>query len=159
VLMNVADHVIECLVSSGVNRIFGYPGIGNQTLLDSVYKRSDIEFILVRHEQVAALMADAHGRVTRSPGVCIATFGGGATNLVNGVAQAYMEASPVVAIAGERVPGDKNQRDIDQVSMFKPITKLATSIVDPSQVSGTVKTAFHVASTDPVGPVYIGVPG
>jgi thiamine pyrophosphate-dependent acetolactate synthase large subunit-like protein len=159
--MNTADRIIECLSIEGVKRVFGYPGIGNQTLLDSIYKRSDIEFILVRHEQVAALVADVYARITRLPSVCMATFGGGATNLVNGIAQAYQEMSPVVAIAGERPRSrepDRTQRDIDQVSIFQPITKLAVSIKSPDQVPGIIRQAFHVASTEPVGPVYIGVP-
>ena len=159
--MNTADRIIECLSVEGVRRVFGYPGIGNQTLPDSIYKRRDIEFILVRHEQVAALVADVYARITRFPSVCIATFGGGATNLVNGIAQAYQEMSPVVAIAGERPRSrepDRAQRDIDQVSIFQPITKLAVSIRSPAQVPGVIRQAFHVASTEPVGPVYIGVP-
>ena len=159
--MNTADYIVKCLAGEGVKRIFGYPGIGNQAFLDSIYKYSDTEFILVRHEQVAVLMADAYARITKSPAVCTATYGGGATNLVNGIAQAYMERSPVIAIAGERPPSRKPedaQRDIDQASIFRPITKLAISIKDPTQVAGTIKTAFHVASTDPVGPVYIGLP-
>ena len=160
-MMKTTDHIIECLANEGVKRIFGYPGIGNQALLDSIYKRSDIEFILVRHEQVAALIADVHARITKFPSVCTATYGGGATNLVNGITQAYQEMSPVVAVVGERPPSkepDKARRDIDQVSIFRPITKWAVSIKDPAQVAGTVKAAFQIASTDPVGPVYIGVP-
>ncbi|MFC1718094.1 thiamine pyrophosphate-binding protein [Candidatus Poribacteria bacterium] len=156
-IMNTADHMIECLINEGVKRIFGYPGIGNQTFLDSVYKYPQIEFFLVRHEQVAALTADAYARITGFPAVCTATYGGGATNLVNGIAQAYKEMSPVIAIAGERLPG-KDQRNIDQPSVFRPITKLAVSIKDPAQAPGAIRSAFHVASTEPVGPVYIGLP-
>ena len=115
--MNTADHIVECLMSEGVRRIFGYPGIGNQTFLDSIYKYPEMEFVLVRHEQVAALMADAHARITSFPAVCTSTHGGGATNMVNGVAQAYVEMSPVIAIAGERAP-NKDQRNIDQASVF-----------------------------------------
>ena len=161
IVMNTADRIIECLTIEGVRRVFGYPGIGNQALLDSIYGCPDIEFILVRHEQVAALMADVYARITKFPSVCIATFGGGATNLVNGIAQAYQEMSPVVAIAGERPRSrepDRAQRDIDQASIFQPITKLAVSIKSPAQVPGVIRQAFHVASTEPVGPVYIGVP-
>ena len=155
--MNASDHIVECLINEGVKRIFGYPGIGNQTFLDSIYKYPEVEFILVRHEQVAALMADAYARVTKFPAVCTATFGGGATNLVNGIAQAYMEMSPVIAIVGERLPS-KDHRNIDQLPIFSPITKLAISIEDPAQVVGAIKSAFHVASTEPFGPVYIGLP-
>lgn len=159
--MNTVDHIVECLANEGVRQVFGYPGIGNQVLLDSIYKHPAVKFVLVRHEQVAALIADVHARITKFPSVCIASFGGGATNLVNGIAQAYREVSPVIAIAGERPPSkesDEIQRDIDQVSIFRPITKLAVSIKDPGQVAGTIKEAFHIASTDPVGPVYIGLP-
>lgn len=155
--MNTADHIVECLINEGVERVFGYPGIGNQTFLDSIYKYPEMEFVLTRHEQVAALMADAYARITKFPAVCTATNGGGATNLVNGIAQAYQENSPVIAIVGERLPF-KDQRNIDQLAIFRPITKLAVSIKDPDQVAGTIKSAFHVASTDPVGPVYIGLP-
>ena len=130
--MNTADRVVECLIDEGVERIFGYPGIGNQTFLDSIYKYSEMEFILVRHEQVAALVADIYGRITKFPSVCTSTYGGGATNLVNGIAQAYMEGSPVIAIAGERVP-EEGRRNVDQLSMFRPITKLAVSIKELSR--------------------------
>jgi len=159
--MNTADHIVECLANEGVRRVFGYPGIGNQTLLDSIYKRSDIDFVLMRHEQVAALMADVYARVTKFPSVCTSTYGGGATNTVNGIAQAYREMSPVILITGERLPSKDQEaarRDIDQISIFRPITKLAVSIKDPAQVAGTIKEAFHVAATEPVGPVYIGLP-
>lgn len=159
--MNTTDHIIECLVNEGVRRVFGYPGLGNQALLDSIYRHSDIEFVLARHEQAAALIADVYARITKFPSVCIATYGGGATNLVNGIAQAYQEMSPVIAIAGERLPSrelDKAQRDIEQVAIFRPITKFAVSIKEPAQVAGTIKKAFEVASTEPVGPVYIGLP-
>jgi len=159
--MNTADYIVECLVDEGVKRIFGYPGIGNQAFLDSIYKYSDMEFILVRHEQVAVLMADAYARITKFPAVCTATYGGGATNLVNGIAQAYQEMSPVIAIAGERPPSKdpaQARRDIDQLSIFRPITKLAVSIKDPARVPDTIRAAFRIASTEPVGPVYIGLP-
>ena len=159
--MNTADHVVECLANEGVKRIFGLPGAGNQTFLDSIYKHPDIEFFLVRHEQVAALLADVYARVTKSPAVCTATYGGGATNMVNGIAQAYREESPVIAIAGERMPSndpEKARRDIVQASVFRPITKMSVSIEDPAQVPQTVKDAFRIASTHPVGPVYIGLP-
>ena len=155
--MNTADFVVECLINEGVTKIFGYPGIGNQTFLDSIYKYSEMEFILVRHEQVAALVADIYARLTKFPSVCTATYGGGATNMVNGIAQAYMEGSPVIAIAGERKV-DKDRRNIDQEAMFRPITKLSMSIKDPAQVAEMIKTAFKVASTEPAGPVYVGLP-
>ena len=155
--MNTSDLVVECLINEGVTKIFGYPGIGNQRFLDSIYKYSEMEFILVRHEQVAALVADIHGRITKFPSVCTSTYGGGATNMVNGIAQAYMEGSPVVAIVGER-KAEKDRRNIDQVAVFRPITKMAVSIEDPAQVAETIKTAFQVASTEPVGPVYVGLP-
>ena len=155
--MNTADHIVECLINEGVERVFGYPGIGNQTFLDSIYKYPEMEFVLTRHEQVAALMADAYARITKFPAICTATYGGGATNLVNGIAQAYQERSPVIAIAGDRLSSE-DQRNIDQLALFRPITKLAVSIKDPDQVAGTIKSAFHVASTEPLGPVYIGLP-
>ena len=155
--MNTADLVVECLINQGITRIFGYPGIGNQTFLDSIYKYSEMEFILTRHEQVAALVADIYGRVTKSPSVCTSTYGGGAANMVNGVAQAYMEGSPLIAIAGERTP-EEGRRNIDQAAMFQPITKMAVSIKDPDQVAGTIRAAFRVAAAEPVGPVYIGLP-
>jgi thiamine pyrophosphate-dependent acetolactate synthase large subunit-like protein len=99
--------------------------------------------------------------MTQFPSVCLATHRGGAANLVNGIAQAYEELSPVIAIAGERPSSkepDKSQRAIDQVSLFRPITKLAVSIKEPAQVAGTIKEAFRVAATVPAGPVYIGLP-
>ena len=98
--MKASDLFVQCLEAEGVERIFGVPGEENADLMISL-KTSTIEFVLCRHEQAAAFMADAYGRLTGKPGVCLATLGPGATNLVTGVADANMDRAPLVAIIGQ----------------------------------------------------------
>ncbi len=155
--MKVADVIADFLEKKGVKYIFGHSGYGNQEILDALYG-SPIKFILVRHEQVAAIMADAYGRFTGSPGVCLVTSGPGATNLSNGIAQAYKASSPMVAMAGEPSTGRKDSKQLDQVALFSPMTKWAVSIRVPEETSSILEKAFSIAVADPPGPVYVGVP-
>jgi len=155
--VKVADVIASFLEEKGVRYIFGHSGHGNQEILDALYG-SPVRFILVRHEQVAAIMADMYGRLTGFPGVCLVTSGPGATNLTNGLAQAYLGRSPMVAIAGESPTGGRDTKEIDQVALFTPITKWATSIRSPDETLPKLERAFVTASVDPPGPVYVGVP-
>jgi len=125
--MKVSDLFLRCLEAEGVEYIFGIPGEENGDVMISLLD-SPIEFILCHHEQGAAFMADLYGRMTGRPGVCLATLGPGATNLITGVATANMDSSPVVAVAGQaattRLHKESHQA-MDIVSMFKPVTKWA----------------------------------
>jgi acetolactate synthase-1/2/3 large subunit len=129
--MRCADLFIRCLENEGVEYIFGIPGEENLDVMDALLS-SSIQFITVRHEQGAAFMADVYGRLTGHPGVCLATLGPGATNLITGVADANMDRAPIIAIAGQgsthRLHKESHQI-LDLVSMFEPISKYATQLL------------------------------
>ncbi len=153
--------IVECLKEEGVRHIFGYPGGAVLPIYDEIYDEAAIEHILVRHEQGAAHAADGYARVKGEPGVCMATSGPGATNLVTGVATAYMDSSPVIAITGQ-VPTEMVGRDafqeVDAVGVFMPITKHNYQIRKPEEIPKVVREAFKVATTGRPGPVHIDVP-
>ena len=155
--MNLAHRIVDLLVEKGVRKIFGIPGIGNQPLLDAIYGRKDIEFVLTRHEQAAAIMADCWGRVKGEVGVCTASFEAGSTNLINGIAQAFSMESPVLVLVGER-DLRRGPPPIDLVSLFKPVTKLALRVQTPENALPIIEEAFRTALSEPKGPVYVGVP-
>jgi len=111
-VMKASDLFVRCLEAEGVERIFGVPGEENADLMISL-QDSPIEFILCRHEQAAAFMADAYGRLTGKPGVCLATLGPGATNLVTGIADANMDRAPLVAIIGQAAQGKPSEHGRD----------------------------------------------
>ena len=123
--MKGAELLVRCLENEGVERIFGIPGEENIHVMD-VLQDSPVKFVTTRHEQGAAFMADVFGRLTGKAGVCLATLGPGATNLVTGVADANMDRSPVVAIAGQgattRLHKESHQI-LDLVKLFEPISK------------------------------------
>ncbi len=153
--------LVECLKEEGVEHIFGYPGGAVLPIYDEIYDEVSIEHILVRHEQGAAHAADGYARVKGKPGVCMATSGPGATNLVTGIATAYMDSSPVIAITGQ-VPttmvGKDAFQEVDAVGVFMPITKHNYQIGKPEEIPEVVKEAFKVATTGRPGPVHIDVP-
>ncbi len=153
--------LVECLKEEGVEHIFGYPGGAVLPIYDEIYDEVSIEHILVRHEQGAAHAADGYARVKGKPGVCMATSGPGATNLVTGIATAYMDSSPVIAITGQ-VPttmvGKDAFQEVDAVGVFMPITKHNYQIGKPEEVPEIVKEAFKIAITGRPGPVHIDVP-
>jgi acetolactate synthase-1/2/3 large subunit len=160
VRLSGAKAIVESLKSEKVDVIFGIPGGMTIPLYDAFYD-SDLRHILARHEQCAAHMADGYARVKGVPGVCTATSGPGATNLVTGIAVAYMDSSPIVAITGQ-VPrpmiGKDAFQEADIVGITNPITKYSFQITSASQIPDTVKTAFLLASTNRKGPVLIDVP-
>src|SRR3990167_9461585 len=127
-----SDLFVQCLEAEGVHRIFGLPGEENADLMMSLAD-SSIDFVLCRHEQGAAFMADVHGRLTGEAGVCLGTLGPGATNLVTGVADANMDRAPLVVITGQadskRLHKESHQ-NMDVVAMFRPITKWAWSVTN-----------------------------
>ena len=155
--MKLAHGIIDLLVKRGVRKVFGVPGIGNQPLLDAMYGREEIEFVLTRHEQAAAIMADCRGRIGGELGVCTASFEAGSTNLVNGIAQAFSMKSPVLILAGER-DLKRGPPPIDLVSLFKPVTKLALRVQTPEDGLPIIEEAFETALSEPKGPVYVGLP-
>ncbi|MGN1008459.1 MAG: thiamine pyrophosphate-binding protein, partial [Butyricicoccus sp.] len=157
---NTADLLIECLEAEGVEYIFGIPGEETLDLMNAI-ERSSITFIPTRHEQGAAFMADVYGRLTGRAGVCLSTLGPGATNLVTGVADAFLDGVPLVAITGQ-AGTDRlhltSHQSVDLVEMFEPITKRSKQIVRPDTVSEIVRLAFKYAQTGKPGAVHIDLP-
>jgi acetolactate synthase-1/2/3 large subunit len=158
--MNAAGLLVLCLENEGVTRIFGVPGEENAALMMAL-EDSPIEFVLTRHEQGAAFMAEVQGRLTGEPGVCLGTLGPGAANLVTGVANSNMDRAPLIAITGqagtERWHKESHQA-MDVVGMFGPITKWASSIIRPQNVPEIVHKAFKIATTEKPGACHIELP-
>ena len=158
--MKAAELFIKCLENEGVEYIFGIPGEENIDVMDSLLD-SPIKFVTTHHEQGAAFMADVYGRLTGRAGVCMSTLGPGATNLITGVADANMDRAPIVAIAGQgattRLHKESHQI-LDLVSMFDPITKYSTQILEPGIVPEIVRKAFKVAQTEKPGATFIDFP-
>ncbi|MCW9023675.1 MAG: acetolactate synthase large subunit [Gammaproteobacteria bacterium] len=158
--MKAAELFIRCLENEGVEYIFGIPGEENLDVMDALLD-SPIKFITTRHEQGAAFMADVYGRLTGKAGVCLATLGPGATNLVTGVADANMDHAPVVAIAGQasthRLHKESHQV-LDLELMFQPITKYSSRILTPNVINEVVRKAFKVAQTEKTGACFIEFP-
>lgn len=157
--MKTARVVARTLRKSGVARIFGVPG-GEVTDLMEGFREEGIEFVLTRHEASAAFMASATGLLTAVPGVCVGTLGPGATNMVTGVAQAYLDRAPVIVFTGQ-LPRWRMARDTHQVldlqALYAPITKWRFSL-EPKGVAAAISKAVDVATADRPGPVYIEVP-
>ena len=160
--MTGADIIIECLIEEGVDTVFGYPGGQVIPLYDAIYRnRGRIRHILTAHEQGASHAADGYSRSTGKVGVCIATSGPGATNLVTGLATAYMDSVPMIAITGN-VPLSLLGRDIFQEVDIRGITLTVTKhnyiVKDISELADTVREAFRIAKEGRPGPVLIDVP-
>jgi acetolactate synthase-1/2/3 large subunit len=158
--MKASELFVRCLENEGVEAIFGIPGEENIDVMDALLD-SSIRFITTRHEQGAAFMADVHGRLTGRAGVCLATLGPGATNLVTGVADANMDRAPVVAIAGQaattRMHKESHQH-LDLVSLFRPISKYSTQIREAEVIPEVVRKAFKIAETEKPGVSFIDFP-
>lgn len=158
--MNTAELLVQSLVEEGVEYIFGIPGEENLEIIEAL-KKTDIRFITVRHEQGAAFMADVYGRLTGKAGVCLATLGPGATNLVTGVADADEDGAPLIAITGqvgtERMHLTSHQF-LDLVKMFEPITKKSKQIVRPDTAAEIVRIAFKHAESEKPGACHIDLP-
>ena len=160
--LNGSEIIMECLLEQGVDTVFGYPGGAVLNIYDALYKYSDkIRHILTAHEQGAAHAADGYARVTGRVGVVIATSGPGATNLVTGLATAYMDSSPVVAITGNvstDLLGRDSFQEIDITGITMPITKHNYIVKDINNLADTVRSAFKIATTGRKGPVLIDIP-
>jgi len=156
-----AQIVMECLAREGVEHIFGYPGGANLPLYDTLPQYPQIQHILVRHEQAAAHAADAYARLTGKAGVCWATSGPGATNLVTGIANAWMDSVPVVCITGAVVSwliGRDGFQEADITGITVPITKQNYLVLDIDDLAETMREAFYIATTGRPGPVLIDIP-
>lgn len=157
-----AELIIDCLEKEKVEVIFGYPGGAVLDLFDALYKtKAPIRFILTRHEQGAAHAADGYARATGKVGVCLATSGPGATNLVTGIATAYMDSIPMVAITGQ-VPtpmiGNDAFQEADITGITRPITKHNYLVRNADELPQVIREAFYIASTGRPGPVLIDIP-
>ena len=158
--MKASDLFIRSLEDEGVEYIFGIPGEETSDLIMSLLD-SKIKFVLVRHEQAAAFMADMYGRLTQKVGVCLSTLGPGATNLTTGVANANMDRSPILVITGQTdtdfLPKESHQ-NMDAVAMFKPITKWRWSIRNADSIPEIIRRAFKIALEEKAGAVHLELP-
>lgn len=158
--MKASDLFIRCLEAEGVEYIFGIPGEETSDLIMSLLD-SKIKFVLVRHEQAAAFMADMYGRLTQKVGVCLSTLGPGATNLTTGVANANMDRSPILVITGQTDTDflhKESHQNMDAVAMFKPITKWRWSIRNADSIPEIVRRAFKIALEEKAGAVHLELP-
>lgn len=160
--INGSQILIECLLEQGVDIVFGYPGGSVLNIYDALYKNSErITHILTAHEQAASHAADGYARATGKVGVCLATSGPGATNLVTGIATAYMDSVPMVAITGNvgrPLLGKDSFQEIDISGVTMPITKHNYIVKDISRLADTIREAFYIAQSGRPGPVLIDIP-
>ncbi|MDP8258037.1 MAG: biosynthetic-type acetolactate synthase large subunit [Candidatus Aadella gelida] len=156
-----AEIFVKCLHEEKSTTVFGYPGGVIIPLADQIHKEKSIKFYLTRHEQGAVHAADGYARATGDVGVCIATSGPGATNLVTGIATAYLDSIPIVAITGQvksTLIGNDAFQEVDMVGITRPITKHNYLVKDVKDLAGVMKEAFHIARTGRPGPVLIDLP-
>ena len=152
--------IIECLKEQGVDTVFGYPGGAILNVYDELYKHPEIRHVLTSHEQGASHAADGYARSTGKVGVCMATSGPGATNLVTGIATAYMDSSPMVAITcnvGVSLLGKDSFQEIDIAGITTPITKYSFIVKDVTKLADTIRRAFSIARKDRPGPVLVDI--
>lgn len=158
--MTAAELFLKCLQEQGVTVIFGLPGEENSDFMIALLD-SPIQFVTCRHELTASFMADAYGRLTGRPGVCLSTLGPGSTNLITGVANANMDNAPLIAIIGQAATDKlhkESHQNMDSVAMYTPVTKWATSIRDPETIPEIIYKAFKIAVADRPGAVLIELP-
>lgn len=160
-MLSGADMVVRSLIDEGVEHIFGYPGGSVLDIYDALHQKSDIEHVLVRHEQAAVHMADGYARATGKTGVVLVTSGPGATNAITGIATAYMDSAPMVVLSGQ-VPGTLIGNDAfqecDMVGISRPVVKHSFLVTDPQTIPEILKKAFYLASTGRPGPVVVDLP-
>ena len=154
-----AEVLARTLREAGITRMFGLPG-GEVLDFIEAGRQEGIEFLLTRHEAAAAFMADVTGQIQRRPGVCVATLGPGAVNMTLGVANAFLDRSPVIAITAtlaHRNAGIATHQDLDLHALYRPITKL-TLTIDGVDTAGKVRRALEVSTTPRMGPVHLALP-
>ena len=158
--LNGSEIIIECLKEQGVDTVFGYPGGAILNLYDALYNHPEIRHVLTSHEQGASHAADGYARATGKVGVCFATSGPGATNLVTGIATAYMDSVPVVAITanvGKAALGKDSFQEIDIAGVTMPVTKYSMIVKDVTKLADAVRRAFVIAKSGRPGPVLVDV--
>ncbi len=159
--MKASDLLVKCLEEEGIEYVFGVPGEENADFMISLEQSKKIKFILTRHEQGAAFMAEIYGRLTGNPALCLGTLGPGATNLITGVADSNMDRAPMLVMTGQgstdRLHKESHQI-MDVVSMFKPVTKWATTILNPDTIPEIIRKAVRLARTEKPGAVHIELP-
>ena len=159
--MNAAHLLVRCLEEEGIEYIFGVPGEENADFMMALEKSNKIKFILTRHEQGAAFMAEIYGRLTGNPAGALGTLGPGATNLITGVANSNMDRAPMLVLTGQGATDrlhKESHQIMDVVSMFKPVTKWATTILRPETIPEIVRKAVRLARTEKPGAVHIELP-
>jgi len=156
-----AEMVIRTLSDEGIKYVFGYPGGAVLHIYDALFRQTEVEHILVRHEQAAAHAADGYARVSGKPGVCLATSGPGATNTITGIATAYMDSIPLVVITGQ-VPlnmiGEDAFQETDMIGVSRPIVKHSFLVRHARDIPSTIQKALYIATTGRPGPVVIDIP-
>ena len=153
--------IIECLKEQGVDTVFGYPGGAILNVYDELYKHPEIKHVLTSHEQGASHAADGYARSTGKVGVCLATSGPGATNLVTGISTAYMDSIPIVAITcnvGVSLLGKDSFQEIDIAGITTPVTKYSFIVKDIEKLADTIRRAFNIARKGRPGPVLVDIP-
>ncbi len=158
--MKAAELIVHCLENEGVRYIFGLPGEENIDLLEALTS-SEITFVLTRDERGAAFMANVWGRLSGKPGVCLSTLGPGATNLTTGIADAYLDFAPMVALTAQTATHELHKEShqyLNTVSMFRPITKWNTRIEAADRIPEIIRKAFKLSSIEKPGPVHIEIP-
>ena len=159
--MTGAKMVIEALIAENTKTIFGYPGGAIMNVYDEIYKQDSFRHVLTRHEQAAIHAAQGYARVTGNVGVAMVTSGPGFTNAVTGLADAYMDSTPLVVISGQ-VPmaliGTDGFQEIDAVGISRPCTKHNYLVTDAKDLPRVLKEAFYIASSGRPGPVHIDIP-
>jgi acetolactate synthase I/II/III large subunit len=159
-LRSAAQLIVECLENEGVTHVFGIPGEENIRLVEA-FSRSSIQYVLTRHEQGASFMAETYGRITGKAGVCSATLGPGAINLLLGVADATTNSTPLIALSAQVAMHrsfKESHQGVDLVSMFAPVTKWSELVATPGAAPEMIRKAFKLAQTERPGAVYLAVP-
>jgi len=167
--MKLSDFVVDFLIQKGLGHVFVLPGGGCMHLVDSVGRRPELNYICCLHEQACAFAAEAYGEFTNQFGCILVTAGPGGTNALTGVACAWLESSPVVVISGQAKRSDLigsrplpvrslGQQELDIVSVVRPITKFATTVLDPTTIRATLEKALWIATSGRKGPVWIDIP-
>ncbi len=156
-----ADIFVKSLIDEGVSHLFGYPGGAVLHIYDALYKQTDIEHILVRHEQGATHAADGYARATGKPGVVLVTSGPGVTNTITGIATAYLDSIPMVVFSGQVIRsmiGNDAFQEVDAIGISRPCVKHNFLVKDVKELASTIKKAFYVAKSGRPGPVLVDIP-
>ncbi|UTV27422.1 acetolactate synthase 3 large subunit [Photobacterium atrarenae] len=160
-MLSGAEMIVRSMIDQGVKHIFGYPGGSVLDIYDALHEKSDIEHVLVRHEQAAVHMADGYARATGEVGVVLVTSGPGATNAVTGIATAYMDSIPMVVFSGQvmsNLIGNDAFQECDMVGISRPVVKHSFLVQNPEDIPEIVKKAFYIAASGRPGPVVIDIP-